>query len=120
MQTPRNDDGAGRPLQGTPTPLRRGEQSTPRAPRLPRCGVCDGTEPVIHCQNCDLPTCSTHILRVFGCEGEPASYLCTLCAEDLWVAAGAPDLASLAGTIELPAPRVVDTSRELIGVAPWA
>lgn len=102
MQTSQNGDGAGRPLQGTPTPLRRAEQSTPRAPRVPRCGVCDGLDPVLHCENCDEPVCARHIQRVFACEGVPASYLCTLCVEERRPPVAEP----------LPI--------EWAGVAPWA
>ncbi len=53
-----------------------------RAPKLIRCGVCDGPEVVLHCQQCDEPTCARHISRVYACEGVPATYLCTLCVEE--------------------------------------
>lgn len=67
-----------------------------RAPRLPRCGVCDALEVVLHCQQCDEPTCSTHVQRVFVAEGVPPTYLCALCVEERATpAAEAPSLAAL-------------------------
>lgn len=54
-----------------------------RAPTLPRCGVCDRTGSVVlHCQQCDEPTCADHIHRYFPAEGMPAHYVCTLCLEE--------------------------------------
>lgn len=80
--------GAVSPARDRAPDLRRAVESsgtglTPRGPKLPRCGVCDATGTVLHCQNCDEPTCAAHIQRVYGCEGVPASYLCTLCVEEL-------------------------------------